>query len=291
MRSMTGFGKSQITENGITVSVEIKSVNNRFLDINVKLPKILNFVEDEVRKTLQLNFSRGRFDIFITYSAIGDGGKKVAVDTDVAGSMIAAATTLENMFGVTNDLTAGSLMKMPDVLQIEVGAINEDFIRRIVLTGVEQACEKLNEMRTHEGEQLKADIAARIKTVGEYSKKLADYAPTVLSDYREKLKQRISEALDGVEIDQSRLINEVAFFTDKCNIDEEITRLNSHITQMKKMLNVDDVVGRKLDFIVQELNREANTVCSKANNSEVTKIGVDLKCEIEKIREQVQNIE
>lgn len=291
MYSMTGYGKATKVVDGREMTVELKSVNNRFLDINDKLPKCLVCVEDSLKKEIQKVLSRGRVDVFVTYSDNRDTVRNVTVDMGLAEGYVLAAKKLEERFGVSNDLTLTSLMKLPDVVKPESVDDDYDALESLIRETTAEALKNMNVMREKEGEKLKADITARIGNMREYLKKIEERAPIVVENYREKLTARITEALSGVEIDEARLLNEVAFFTDKANIDEEITRLKSHFSQSDHIMEKETLVGRKMDFLVQELNRETNTICSKSNDIEITNTALLMKSEIEKIREQVQNLE
>lgn len=288
---MTGYGKATKIVDGREMTVELKSVNNRFLDINDKLPKCLVCVEDALKKEIQKVLSRGRVDVFVTYSDNRDTVRNVTVDMGLAEGYMLAAKKLEERFGVSNDLTLTSLMKLPDVVKPESVDDDYDALESLIKETTAEALKNMNVMREKEGEKLKADITARIGNMREYLKKIEERAPIVVENYREKLTARITEALSGVEIDEARLLNEVAFFTDKANIDEEITRLKSHFSQSDHIMEKETLVGRKMDFLVQELNRETNTICSKSNDIEITNTALLMKSEIEKIREQVQNLE
>lgn len=290
MKSMTGYGKAQRALDGIEVTVEIKSVNNRYLDVNVKLPRSLLSLEDLIRKIISKGISRGRVDTFITYADNRESGKDIDIDISLAKGYIKAAETLSKEFNLQNDLTVAALLKTPDVVrtsEIEDAGLLEKLFSQATL----EAVENLDAMRSAEGEAIKRDISERLNLLIEYTGHIKERAPLLAKEYREKLAARIKEALQGVDYDEARLLNEVAFFADRSNIDEELTRLNSHYGQFKGILNSKEPAGRKLDFLVQELNREANTICSKSNDSELTRWALELKSEIEKIREQVQNIE
>ncbi len=291
MYSMTGYGKATKTVDGREMTIELKSVNNRFLDINCKLPKTLICVEDALRKEIQSVLSRGRVDVFVTYSTTSDVEKNVVADVGLAAGYMKAAKELEEKLGITNDLTMTAILRIPDVVKPE--SVDEDYdeLESLIRETAREALQNMNVMREKEGEKLKADIMSRIEVLKECLAKIEKRAPIVVENYREKLTSRITEALSGVEIDETRLLNEVAFFTDKANIDEEITRLKSHFVQARDIMEKETLVGRKMDFLVQELNRETNTICSKSNDIEVTNTALSMKSEIEKIREQIQNLE
>ncbi len=289
MYSMTGYGKAEYAEKGINLTVEIKTVNNRVLDFNVKAPRIFAAVEDKIRNVVAEHVKRGRIDIFVNFYDRRDNASKMLPDLNRAAEYYAAAKSIAEKLGVENDVTPSFLLKCPDVLEESSGTDIEELIPVIEQT-VKNACEKLNEMRKAEGEKLAEDMLRRMETIKTLRDKIALRAPNVAEDYKVKLKARIEEALKDVKYDEARLLNEVAFYTDKVNIDEELTRLGSHIEQFKKVICADGV-GKKLDFLMQEFNRETNTICSKSNDIEVTGFALELKNEIEKVREQVQNLE
>lgn len=289
MYSMTGYGKAEFSENGLEIIVELKSVNNRFLDFNGKYPRAFVSFEDAIRKTVQSKLARGRVDLFVTLNDNRKRDVALSVDEGLAKAYVDAAKQLLQQTGVGNDLTASVLMRMPNVVSKDAEK-NEEDLKDLVLNLVAAACDNLNLMRKAEGEKLKTEILSHLSVIETTVGKIKERAPEIKNEYREKLKTRIQEFLADVKYDETRLMNEVAFFADKSNIDEEIARLYSHISQFKKICE-DELAGRKLDFLVQEFNREANTVCSKANDAELTGYALELKCEIEKIREQIQNLE
>lgn len=292
MYSMTGYGKANVVCEGRELTIELKAVNHRFLDLNIKMPKIFSCCEDILRKTIAQNISRGHIDVYVNYSDKSEKEKHVDIDFGLAAGYVEAARQLAEKFeGIQNDFTLNSLMRIPDVLKAVAPEEDEEFLKSLVSKTVSIACDDLNEMRRFEGEKIKDDLLSRIDNVENFVVQIKEKAPDVAEEYSEKLKIRISEALADVDYDESKFLNEVAFFIDKSNIDEEIARLFSHVSHFRQLIGEDDCAGRKLDFLVQELNREANTICSKSNNAQLTSIALLLKNEIEKIREQVQNAE
>lgn len=292
MYSMTGYGKANVVCEGRELTIELKAVNHRFLDLNIKMPKIFSCCEDILRKTIAQNVSRGHIDVYVNYSDKSEKEKHVDIDFGLAAGYVEAARQLAEKFkGIQNDFTLNSLMRIPDVLKAVAPEEDEEFLKSLVSKTVSIACDDLNEMRRFEGEKIKDDLLSRIDNVENFVVQIKEKAPDVAEEYSEKLKIRISEALADVDYDESKFLNEVAFFIDKSNIDEEIARLFSHVSHFRQLIGEDDCAGRKLDFLVQELNREANTICSKSNNAQLTSIALLLKNEIEKIREQVQNAE
>lgn len=289
MLSMTGYGKSEYNENGVSITVEIKTVNNRMFDFNCKVPRAFMELETEFRKIVSDFVSRGRIDFFINFSDKRVKEGDLELNLDKANLYFDFSKQLSEKFGIENDLSVTSLLKMPDVLTDNYKTDASEFVE-VIKKMVVSACENLNSMRKVEGEKLVSDMLARMETIKVLANKISARAPFVATEYKEKLKNRIEEALNDVVVDQTRLLNEVAFYTDKVNIDEEITRLNSHINQFIDIVKQPNA-GKKLDFLMQEFNREANTICSKSNDIEVTGYALALKNEIEKVREQVQNIE
>ena len=291
MFSMTGFGKGEYKQNGIEMTVEIKTVNNRYLDISVKSPKIFIAYEEVIRAAVRKVITRGHLDIFINFVDKREKPKSLYVDVPAAQSWNDAAAKLKGLFpDLENDFTLSSLMKCPDVVrQEEVQGADEQLVAALEYA-LGLALENLNAMRLKEGAKLKEDMLSRMSEIERLVEKIRQRAPLVAEDYRKKMQERMKEILEGVNYDEGRLLTEVAVFADKSNIDEELTRLNSHISQFRSICE-EERVGRKLDFLVQEFNREANTVCSKSNDLSVTDSGLALKSEIEKVREQVQNVE
>lgn len=289
MYSMTGFGKAEY-KNGYELCVEIKTVNNRFLDILPKYPKSFASFDDAIRKTVQSKLTRGRVEIFFTFSDLRETDKELGVDVPLAKAYYEAAKKISDALGIENDFTVASIMRSPDVITAFQSESDENELKQIVISVLESALDNLNVMRKVEGEKLKADLLSRLNEVERLVKNIEKLAPAVAENYREKLNERIKNILGGTEVDETRLLQEVALFADKADINEEITRLYSHISQFKKIVE-GEAPGRKLDFLIQEFNREANTVCSKSNDVGITGDALALKSEIEKIREQVQNVE
>ena len=288
---MTGYGKGTYEAEGLEISCEIKTVNNRYLDVSIKAPRVFVAYEDVIRNSVREKLTRGHADLFVSVKDKRERPTALTVDLSLAASYVAAAKQLKTAFAeIPDDITISSLLRYPEVLkQEDTQTLDEDMLAGLKIA-LSIALDNLNAMRLTEGEKLKADMLSRMKVIENLVEKVALRAPVVATAYREKLTARIREYLAGTEVDESRLLTEVAVFTDKCNIDEEITRLRSHIEQFRAICE-EGVVGRKLDFLVQEFNREANTTCSKSNDVEVTRLGLALKNEIEKVREQVQNLE
>ncbi len=289
MLSMTGYGRAEYAENGINLIVEIKTVNNRNFDLNCKTPRAFIALEDSIRKIVQKYVRRGRIDLFVNFFDTRENVSNLTVNLDKANAYYNASKIIAENFSMPNDLTVSMIMKSPDVI-VDNSIVDATELEEIIKETVTSACEKLNEMRKVEGEKLVADLLSRMDTIKNLADKITERAPNVALEYKNKLKIRIEEFLQDVKYDESRLLSEVAFYTDRVNIDEELTRLKSHIVQFKDIIKVDGM-GKKLDFLMQEFNRETNTICSKSNDIEVTRYALELKNEIEKVREQVQNLE
>lgn len=291
MRSMTGYGKGQASADGRKVTVEIKTVNHKFFDWSMKMPKGFLFVEDDAKKTVATAVNRGHIDVFVTYEQEAATASEYSVDRALAEKYVAAARELADATGVEFDVTAYALMKNPDVVSLKVADFDDETLKNLVLTALGEALGNLVAMREKEGASQVVDITEKLDSMQSSLDLIKKYAPEVVGDYRKKLTARITETLGSAVADMSRVATEIALFADKCAIDEEITRLGVHIATMREYLTYTDPVGRKLDFLVQEMNREANTIGSKANDLRITKQVLKLKNDIEKIREQAQNVE
>lgn len=289
MYSMTGYGKGEYIKDGITLVVELKTVNNKNFDFNAKMPRSFIAFDDLVRKEVQKYVKRGRIDLFVNFSDTREKETVLEINVEKATAYYNASKLISEKLGLFNDCSVSMIMKSPEVVVDNTLNDYSEF-EEILKNTVSLACQNLNEMRRVEGEKLVNDMLSRLDTISAVRDKICQRAPLVALEYKDKLKNRIVEALADVKIDEARLLNEVAFYTDKVNIDEELTRLNSHILQFKEIV-LNEGAGKKLDFLMQEFNRETNTICSKSNDIEVTSYGLSLKNEIEKIREQVQNLE
>lgn len=291
MQSMTGYGKAEYSEGGITLTVELKTVNNRFLDIIPKYPRAFISLDDTIRKTVQSKIKRGRVELFVTYQNTNESGKILVVDKSLAEQYVRLAKEFSDEYSLQNDFCVMSLMKSPDVVSEQMGDDGSEELAEILKQTLIKALDNLITMRKVEGEKLKKDILERAETVEKLVLEVAERAPMIKAEYETKLRNRIAEILGDVKYDETRLLQEVTIFADKSNIDEELTRLNSHIAQLREICVSEVDAGKKLDFLMQEFNRETNTVCSKSNDLEITRRGLALKNEIEKMREQVQNLE
>lgn len=291
MKSMTGYGKGEASDGTRKVTVEIKSVNNRFLDINTRFPKSLSYVEDSVKKQVQERVKRGTVDVYYTYEVTGDTDKTVVFDRALAEKYIAVARQAKAEFTLTDDITVMSVMRMPDVLGVVTAEENQDEIKELFAQAAKNAVAELDVMRSVEGRSVKADLTRIIGNIVVSLKSVAVRAPSVVLDYKEKLEKRISDLLGKPIVDETRMATEIAVFADKCDINEEISRLTSHIDQFMMALESDEPQGRRLDFLSQEMNREINTMGSKANDLELAKLVIGMKNELEKIKEQIRNVE
>lgn len=291
MLSMTGYGRGDFEENGLGLTVEIKSVNNRYLDLSVKAPRIFAAHEELIRGIVREKLTRGHADVFVSLSDKRVKEKSLTLDEGAAKAYVQAAKAVSALFPeLENDVTLSSVLRFPDVLKGDDVSSADDEIISALKCALSSALEKLNTMRQNEGEKLKEDMLSRMRTIEELVQKVDARAPLVAEEHLNKLNAKMTKLLEGTEADQTRILTEAALFADKSNIDEELTRLHSHILQFREICK-ENIVGRKLDFLVQEFNRETNTICSKSNDLEVTRLGLALKNEIEKVREQVQNLE
>lgn len=288
---MTGFGRKEASIGNKKITIEMKSVNHRYFETVFKMPKELLVLEDRLKKILQNYVKRGKIDIFITIEA-NETNQLIGINWNLAAQYIQLIKEFMEKFHLPGSVEVRDILSIPGLISNSVELTDLEDWKQDFLDLFEQTCRVLFAMRQVEGNTLMKDFSSRLNYINEVLKKVEAKAPTVIEEYREKLQARINEWLNGVvEIDEARLLNEVAFFTDKANIDEEVTRLKSHIDQFRLNLTIDEPVGRKLDFLVQEMNREANTIGSKANNLELSQYVIEIKSELEKIREQVQNVE
>ncbi|MDY5578065.1 MAG: YicC/YloC family endoribonuclease [Lachnospiraceae bacterium] len=291
VRSMTGFGRYEVVRNSRKLTIEMKSVNHKYLDVNIKLPRLLNMFETGMRGILKEYAVRGKIDIVVSYEDMSGTDEQLKFNKKIAQEYMRYFKVMEEELGLRNDITVSSLSRYPDVLTMEDVQINEAEIWELMEETMKGACEKLAEARIKEGENLKADLCQKLDGLLDTVEFVEKKSPQVLEDYRNKLEEKMHEILSDTQIDDARIASEVVIFADKMCVDEEVVRLKSHVLGMKEELLHGDKQGRKLDFLAQEMNREANTILSKANNLEVTNKGIELKTEIEKIREQIQNIE
>lgn len=291
MHSMTGYGKGVSKRDGKTITIEIKTVNHRFLDCNIKLPRNFLFVEDRVKKAVSSAISRGHVDLYFTYEQSSTDEGAYTVDLELANNYLTAVRQLENGTGLANDVTLSTLLRVGDIVTRQQSVEDEDLLAEMTLEAASEALVNLKVMREKEGQSQKADIASKLGTIEACLDRIKEFAPKVVEDYRELLNARIAEVVEPSLVDKQRLATEVALYADHCAIDEEITRLSTHISNMRSLLEATEPVGRKMDFLVQEFNRETNTIGSKANDMRITKEVLAIKNEIEKMREQAANIE
>ena len=291
MKSMTGYGRALISENGRTVTAEIKSVNHRFLDVALKNFRALSFTEDGIKKLVEKKAARGHIEVFISYSDERSDAVSLEIDRELAEKYKNAARKLEAELGIRDDLTFGVLIRHPDVFKSVRLQDDEEILRELITRGVAIALDEMDSERLREGGFIKADLYLKLKTIEACTNEIAERSPRVFFEYREKLTQRMKEILNDTAYDEARLLNEVAFFTDRAGIDEEIERLKIHIASFFELLESSQPVGRKMDFTIQEINREINTVGSKSNDIELSNIVIKVKTELEKLREQCQNVE
>lgn len=291
MYSMTGFGKGTCAVDGREMTVELKSVNNRFLDISMRLPRSLSQLEEPFRRALQQRLSRGHIDVFVNYRNTRSDARAVRLDTPLMEAYVQQARKAAEALSLTDDLTLSRVLSLPDVTEIVPADEDEEALLSLGEQAVHLAIDALLKMRLGEGERLKQDLHSRIVRMEEYAAAIEKRAPGVAEDYRKKLTERIEEMVKDTEVDRSRLATEIALFADRAAIDEEIVRLKSHLVHFNELLEVQEPAGRKMDFLIQEMNRECNTIGSKANDAALTDLVLLCKAEIEKLREQIQNIE
>ncbi len=291
MKSMTGYGKGVAADGTRTFTVELKAVNNRYLEIGCKVPKTLAYTEEILRTCVKETIRRGSVDVYVNYENKSETNKHIEVDFALAGELVKTSKLLRTQYCLDDDFQVTALMRTADVLKVTAGDDDENIVKALAKRAASEAVKNLDDMRAVEGASLKADLKLLTENIIGYLEKAVKRAPSVVAEYRDKLKARIQEALDGVEIDESRLLNETAFFADKADINEEISRLTSHINQFLHCLDSNEPQGRKMDFISQEMNREINTMGSKSNDKELTELVVAMKNELEKIKEQIRNAE
>lgn len=291
IKSMTGYGSAKGTVEGLEVQVELKSVNNRYLDTSVRLPRSFLFAEEMVKSGVQRHISRGKVDVFVSVDASGAGDMTVRVNEGLLKGYVEAVRHIAQEYGLADDLTAQSVSRFPDVLTVEKKDLDAEAISAGMEKIVEQALRDFDAMRLREGEKLREDVLSRLAAIDALVRRVEETAPETVAAYRARLEQKMAEVLGSAGIDENRILAEAAIYADHIAVDEETVRLRSHMSQMTGMINGESPIGRKLDFLIQEFNREANTIGSKCQNSEIAHVVVELKSEIEKIREQIQNIE
>ena len=289
--SMTGFGRAEAQNDRWKISVELKSVNHRFLELNVKAPKKFSAFESKIRTLIKEYAQRGKIDIFITYEDFTEGNATLKYHPELAKQYMSVAEEIERDFSIPNDLTVSKMMNLPDVLTMEEQEMDEDELWKDLENVIREAAENFRHSRNLEGENLRRDLLSKLDELEADVDKVIEREPMIIAEYRNRLEEKTKDLLEDSQIDESRIAAEVVLFADKICTDEETVRLKSHIQNMRDTLILGTGIGRKLDFLAQEMNREANTILSKANDLETSNTGVDLKTGIEKIREQVQNVE
>ena len=291
VKSMTGYGRAREMRNGRDITVEVRSVNNRYLDCTVKMPRAYIFAEDRMKARVQQAISRGKVDVFVTIDASAADEAVVAVNEPLARGYYEALTRLKTMFSLPGEVTPEVLVKFPDVLAVTKAEEDVEAIAADICAVLDDALAAYNDMRAVEGEKLAADVAGRVTTIETVVGRVEERSPQTVAAYRQRLEAKMQEVLQSTTIDESRILTEAAIFADKIAVDEETVRLRSHIAQLRAMLASDEPVGRKLDFLIQEVNRECNTIGSKCSDLTIAQDVVNMKAEVEKIREQVQNME
>lgn len=291
IKSMTGFGRYEIAENNRKFTVEMKSVNHRYLEVNIKMPKKLNFFESAIRSELKNYISRGKVDIFITYEDFSENTTSVRYNKEVAEEYLGYLRQMAQEFGLDDDIRVSTLSKYPEVFTMEEQTEDEEQLWQELQRAIKGAAEMFVQTRITEGEHLKEDLITKLDGMLSLVDFIAERSPKIVEEYRQKLEDKVKELLEDNTVDESRILTEVTIFADKICVDEELVRLRSHIETTKQTLIEGGSIGRKLDFIAQEMNREANTTLSKSNDLEISNCAIELKTEIEKVREQIQNVE
>lgn len=290
MKSMTGFGRARLEKNNRTYNVEIKSVNHRYNDITVKLPRSISYLEEKIKKEISSNISRGKVDVFINFENNSAEGKNIKINKELAEVYINELKELAEENKISSDIQVTEVSKFPDVLTIE-NVEDEDIIWNELSECLKEAIASFIQMRENEGNKIREDLKLRIEKISTKLCEISTSSTGLVEDYVVKLETRIKEILNTDVVDKDRLAQEIVIYADKCSVEEEITRLKSHINQFKELLNVDIPIGKKIDFLIQEMNRETNTIGSKSGSLSITNLVIDMKTELEDIREQIQNIE
>ena len=291
IKSMTGFGRCEVAENNRKFTVEMKAVNHRYLDVNIKLPKTLNYFESSIRSELKNYIARGKVDVFVTYEDLSESISTVRYNREVAKEYLDYLRQMAEDFGLENDIRVSTLSKYPEVFTMEEAGSDQEELWKELNKALKGAAEMFVDARIAEGEHLKDDLVEKLNGMLKLVDFIEERSPKLVMEYRQKLEDKVHELLQDTAVDEGRLLTEVTIFADKVCVDEEIVRLRSHIETTKNTLIEGGSIGRKLDFIAQEMNREANTILSKANDLEISNCAIELKTEIEKVREQIQNIE
>lgn len=291
IRSMTGFGRHQASADGMDITVEIKSVNHRYYEYSSRLPRAYGFLDDKLKAYLQGRIARGKVDVYVSIDVVDAPGSEVVVNYALAEGYLKALQEMSDKYALRNDVSVMALSRYPDILSVRKAPEDEDAIWEAVRRTADQALTAFITMREKEGARMKEDVLSRADAILRAVERVEERSPQTVQEHMDKVEARMRELLDGVGVDEQRLLTEAALFADKIAVAEETVRLRSHLHQLEQMLDGDEAVGRKLDFLVQEINREANTIGSKSQDVELARIVVDIKAEVEKIREQIQNIE
>lgn len=291
IKSMTGFGRCEIAEADRKITVEMKSVNHRYLDVTIKMPKKLNFFEAAIRTELKNYMQRGKVDLFITYEDFTESNVCVKYNKELAAEYMQYFDRMAEDFSLDNDIRVSTLARFPEILTMEEQTVDEEQLWQLLDKALKGAAENFVETRIREGENLRNDLIAKLEVMLAHVDFITERSPEIIEEYKEKLTKKVEELLSDKQVDESRLLMEVTIFADKVCVDEELVRLRSHITATRDALLAGGSIGRKLDFIAQEMNREANTILSKSSDLEISNRAIELKTEIEKVREQIQNIE
>lgn len=291
MYSMTGYGKGEIEENGIKIVVEVKSVNHRFLDLGIKLPRLLISFEDSVRSQIKNRIARGHLDVFVNYKDTTDELSNITYNQNLTDKYIQIAENIADRYNIQNDISVSNLFSLKNVIEEDDSELDSELLQKLISNALDIALDNLIIMRTNEGAKIENNLMEKLDILQDVATKIEEYAPIQVENYRSKLRSRIQEGLGDITVDENKLMNEIVFYADKVATDEEFTRLKAHINHFKEIAEKGGAIGRSLDFITQELNREANTIGSKCSDLSVSNYVLTLKTEIEKIREQIQNIE
>lgn len=290
--SMTGFGRGEYKNDNYHFTVECRTINHKYVDINIRLPRKISFLEDKIRNVVKDYIKRGRVDLYIKLDLIGSEEVNLKFDEKLASEYVNILNNIKDTFNLQDDITVMNIAKFPDIIKSEEKEEDEDLLWSMLREALANCLVKLKDMRVEEGSKLAKDIDMRCDLLKDYIEQIENYSYNVVNEYKEKLNNRITEILENPSlVDENRLAQEVAIYADKCSITEEIVRFKSHITQLKKAIHKDESIGRKIDFLIQEMNRETNTIGSKSSDLNITNLVVEVKSELEKIREQIQNIE
>lgn len=291
IKSMTGYGSGKAESGSKTFTVEIKSVNSRYSDFSIKMPRIYTFLEDPIRKAASARINRGKVDIYINVESGGEEDSVVKVNTSLAKEYLTGLKNLSAELEIPSNTTAETFLRIPDIFIVDKAPEDEEIIKSTVLSALSQALDGFDEMRIAEGEKLVCDLREHLAFIANATQEVEKRSPKIVTEYRARIEERMRDILGSASYDENRLLTEVAIFADKVNVNEETVRLRSHVDQFTQMLDEGGSVGRKIDFLIQEMNREINTIGSKSNDLDVARIVIDVKAEIEKLREQIQNVE